>query len=403
MMKEKIFGMLAGICILLLACSEREDNDSLINNSIMGKDKVTVNLSLSSIPAIQVDGNTDYQPVTRATGDIRSIIANNYRCLVMKKIGSKWYVDTLTNRNLTDAGRWAEVEVTDDTKFKDLQLTLRPGHYRVLVVLNPQSGKWNTGLVPGAVVKGEADTVAHAYTYSFQTDDHYANLGKRQVRYEIFAGTAEFTVEKTSDLHSAPANGNTHITFTRRVMQLRFLLKDHKSVPNEFNFSKTQHTVYATLKATNPDVPFCDGLDCWGNAYYNHTTPTRELEICTDIDSNWRMAKTGTQYKMISGHVTIYSPFIFADDSKEIPYQLEKVKIAGQSGQGGFVYVYPPSIPNLILTNNTIQPIVFQTTGEVDGEIAAPQLQVTLEYLKEESSKESFDTYFDAYYECNIP
>lgn len=402
-MKEKIFGMLAGICILLLACSEREDNNSLINNSIMGKDKVTVNLSLSSIPEIQIDGNTDYRPASRAIGDIRSIIANNYRCLVMKEIGSKWYVDTLTNRNLTDAGRWAEIKVTDDTKFKDLQLTLRPGHYRVLVVLNPQSAKWNTGLVPGAVVKGEADTVAHAYTYSFQMDDRYVNVGKRQVRYEIFAGTAEFTVEKTSDLHSAPVNGNTHITFTRRVMQLRFLLKDHKSVPNDFNFSNTQHTVYATLKASQPDMPFCEGLDCWGDAYYNHTSPTKKLEICTQLYDDWRTAKTGDQYKMISGHVTIYSPFVFTDNLKEIPYQLDEIIVTGQATPGGFVYVYKQPIPDLTLTNNTIQPIVFQTTGEVDGEIASPQIQVTLEYLKEESSKETFDTYFDAYYECNIP
>lgn len=403
-MKEKIFGILAGICILLLACSEREDNDSPVNNSIMGKDRVTVNLSLSSLPEIHIDGNTDYRPASRAGGNIRSLIANNYRCLVMKEIGAKWYVDTLTNRTLAEGSKGSNVKVTDDTKFKDLQLTLRPGHYRVLVVLNPQSGVWNKNLVPGAVVKGgDADTVAHAYTYSFQTDNHYANLGKRQVRYEIFAGTAEFTVEKTPDLHSNPVNGNTHITFNRKVMQMRFLLKDHVSVPNDFNFKDTQHTVYATLKATNPDIPFCDGLDCWGNAYYNHTTPTRELEICTDLDPEWRMAKTGTRYKIISGHVTIYSPFIFADDRKEVPYQLEKVKVAGQSGQGGFVYVYPPSIPDMVLTNNTIQPVVFQTTGEVDGEIVPPQLQVTLEYLKDESSKASFADYFDAYYECNIP
>lgn len=402
-MKEKIFGILAGICILLLACSEQEDNRSPVDNSIMGKDKVTVNLTLSSIPEIQIDGNTDYRPVSRAAGDIRSLIANNYRCLVMKKIGSNWYVDTLTNRTLTEGSKWSEVKVTDNTKFKDLQLTLRPGHYRVLVVLNPQSGVWNKGLVPGAVVKSEADTVTHAYTYSFQTDSHYSNLGRRQVRYEIFAGTAEFTVEKTSDLHSTPVNGNTHITFTRKVMQMRFLLKDHLSVPNDFNFKKAQHTVYTTLIATDPNIPFCDGLDCWGNAYYNHTAPTRELEICTDLDPNWRLAKTGAQYKMISGHVTIYSPFIFTDDSKEVPYQLEETEVAGQSGQGGFVYVYPPIIPDLVLTNNTIQPIVFQTTGEVDGEIVAPALQVTLEYLKEESSKASFADYFDAYYECNIP
>lgn len=403
-MKEKIFGMLAGICILLLACSEREETDGLVNPTLMGKDKVTVNLSLSSIPEIHIDGNTDYRPTsTRAAGNVRSLIANNYRCLVMKEIGTKWYVDTLTRRNLTEDSPWGDIKVTDDMRFKDLQLTLRPGHYRVLVVLNPQTAKWNANLVPGAVVEGEADTVAHAYTYFYQTESQYANLGKRQVLREIFAGTADFTVEKTPDLHSNPVNGNTHIIFTRKVMQMRFLLKDHKSVPNGFNFSPTQHTVHATLQATQPDAPFCDGLDCRGNAYYNHTSPTRKLEICTDLDPDWRMATTGDQYKIISRHVTIYSPFVFADDSKEIPYQLQDVKVVGQSGSGGFVYVYTPPIPELVLKNNTIQPVVFQTTGEVNDEAAAPQRQVTLEYLKEESSQATFANYFDAYYECNIP
>lgn len=405
-MKEKIFGILAGICIFLLACSEREDNESVINNSIVGRgDKVTVNLSLSAILKIHIDDNTDYRPMSsRAEGNVRSRIANNYKCLVMKEIESKWYVDTLTSRNLTDDySKWDNVDVTDEMSFKDLQLTLRPGHYRVLVVLNPRSAKWNPDLVPGAIVKGETDTVAHAYTYIYQMDSQYANVGKRQVDYELFAGTAEFTVEKTSDLHSEPVNGNTHITFTRKVAQMRFLLKDHVSVPNSFNFIRTQHTVHATLIAAQPDMPFCDGLDCWGNAYYNHKTPTTKLAICTDLDPEWRVANTGDQYKIISRHVTIYSPFIFADDLKEIPYQLDNIKAVGQSGSGGFVYVYPKPIQELILKNNSIQPVVFQTTGEVDDEIASPQLQVTLEYLKEESSKESSDTYFDAYYECNIP
>lgn len=399
-MKEKILGILAGICMVLLACSEREDYDGVINNSIMGKDKVTVNLRLSSIPEIQLDGNTDYRPASRAEGNIRSLIANNYRCLVMKEIGAKWYVDTLTNRALTEGSKWLNVKVTDDTKFKDLQLTLRPGHYRLLVVLNPQAGKWNPGLVPGAVVKNEPDTITHAYTYTYIYKENTGDV--RFVKDEIFAGTAEFTVEKTSDLHSTSISGDTAITFHRKVMQMRYLLKDHPSEPGGYNFSPTQHTVYATLKATDPDKPFCDGLDCWGRAYYNRI-PTTELLMCTDLHENWRIAKTEDQYKMVANNVTRCSPFLFTDELKEVPYQLDNIKITGQSGQGGFVYVYPPFIPELVLTNNSIQPVVFQTTGEANHTIISPEVLVTLEYLKDESSKETFAKYFDPYYECNIP
>lgn len=87
MIKEKIIGILVCIFSLLLACSEPDENDSLINRNIMGKDKVNVSLSLS-LPEMQLEGNTDYRPMSsRATGNIRSIIANSYKCLVIKEIG----------------------------------------------------------------------------------------------------------------------------------------------------------------------------------------------------------------------------------------------------------------------------------------------------------------------------
>ena len=102
---------------------------------------------------------------------------------------------------------------------------------------------------------------------------------------------------------------------------------------------------------------------------------------------------------MISSHVTIYSPFVFTDVNTQVPYQLENIKIIGQSGGDGFVYIYPEPIRNLQLKNDTIQQVVFQTTDIVDNHIVEPQRQVTLEHLKEESSKELFGPY----YECNLP
>lgn len=408
-MKKKIFGILACICILLPACSEQEDNDSLIDGALAGKEQVTVRLKLSSIPEIQIDGNTDYRPTsTRADeGNVRALIANLYKCLVIKEIDNKWYVDTVIEPTLMNSSD-SKLKVTDDTKFKDLELTLRPGHYRVLAVLNPGAAKWNDNLVPGTVVKGEADTVAHAYTYKYQTNPLFSNLGRREIPYELFTGTADFRVEKTSDLHSLAVNGNTDIALTRKVMQLRFLLKDHDAwvppVPpdtvsrKKYNFKDTQHTLKATLQATQPNKPFCDGLDCWGDAYYNHQTPTLELPICTDLHPDWRLANNNEQYKMISRNVTVYSPFVFADDTKTVPYQLEDIVFIGQSGGEGFVYVYPSPIGELELKNNSIQPVVFQTTGEADDKIVSPQTQVTLEYLADESAQKLFD----AYYECNI-
>lgn len=401
MIRKKTIGLLVSALTLLLACSEQDENDNLINREIMEEEKVDVCLSLSLLPEMQIGGNTDYRPMSsRASGNIRAKIRNPYKCLILKKIDNKWYVDSLIDRKLTDASLWTTLEVTDNTKLNDLQLSLRPGHYRILAVLNSSSVEWNSRLVPGTVVCNGPDSITHAYTYKFQrsTNPYFINYGKRELGYEIFAGTAAFTVEKTPDLHSNSVNGNTHINFTRKLMQMRFLLKDQKS-SHGYNFNETPHFIFATLEADDLDQPFCDGLDCWGNPYYNYTSSTTELPICTSIDTNWRKAKNGNQYKMISSHVTIYSPFVFTDSTRQVPYHLKDIMILGQSGQGGFTYVYKDSIPDLILKHNTIQQIVFCTTDEVDPIISAPQSQVTLEYLKEESAEDLFDSY----YECNIP
>lgn len=392
-------GMLISICFLLSACSEREEFESLVNRGIEEEEEVDVHLSLSSIPAISIEGDTDYRPMnTRAEGEIRSIIDNTYNCLVMKEIDSKWYVDTLLQQTLTSEGQWATIKVKEGMDFKDIQLTLRPGHYRVLAVLNPQSTHWNPDLVPGALVKGDGlkDTVAYAYTYFIQTGN-YANIGKRQVLREVFSGIVDFTVEKTSDVHSNPVNGNTRISFVRRVMQIHFLLKDHESKEKKYNFSLTQHTVHATLKATQNGTYFCDGLDCFGKPYYIQGGQTKEMEICTDLNDIWRKARNGVQYKMAAYNVTVHSPFIFTDDATTVPYQIEKVKILGQSGFGGYTYVHPDPITGLILKNDTIQQIVFQTTDNSVGDLSHPE--VTLEYLPDESALQLFGPY----YECNIP
>lgn len=402
MIKKITIGMLIGICFLLSACSEQEEYENLLNNGIGEKEKVEVRLSLSPLPEIQMEGSTDYRPMAaREAGSVRSIICDVYKCLVMKEIDDKWYVDTLmeqtlTGQPVTNDNRRATIKVEENMKFEDIRLTLRPGHYRVLAVLNPVSTKWNSQLVPGALVKGkeEADTVAHAYTYFFQESYTYGNHGKREVRYEVFSGTADFTVEKTSDVHSDPINGNTRITFARRVMQIHFLLKDHEITGNDYNFSNTQYTIYATLKATGEEAYFCDGLDCFGKAYYTREKHTTEMDICTQVIGYWRMAENGMRYKMAAYNVTVHSPFVFADDTASVPYQIEKVKIIGQAD--GYRYEYPGIITDLILKNDTIQQVVFQVTDKATDD--EPRC-VTLDYLKEESNLRLFDPY----YECNIP
>lgn len=387
--------MLTGICTLFPACSEQEEIESLMDSTGKAEETVDVTLGLSLSPEVYLNGNTDYQPMSTRAGEaaeepdkVLSIIQNIYKCLVLKEIGNQWYVDRLVNLKLTDQ-RKTKIGVTATTKFNDLHLTLQPGHYKILAVLNPETGTWNPGLVPGAIVKNEADTITHAYTYYFEMSYDYGNRGKRQIAYEIFSGTADFTVEKTSDLHTDPINGNRTISFTRRVMNIRYLLKDN-GMQNSTNFISTPYTVYATLKATE-EANFCDGLDCWGKAYYNRQKPTRVLDMQTTLWTTWRTADNNSRYLMISRNATVYSPFVFTDDEQPVPYQMEVI-ISGQSGN--FSYIYRQPIEHLTLTNNTMQQIVFQATEDVDDTSYWPGI-VTLEHLESEDSMYLFDKYYE--------
>lgn len=391
--------MLSGICFLLSACSEQEDYENLINNAPKEKDLVEVNLRLSLQSEMKVEGNTDYHPMsTRAEGDgeeVLTVVSKFYKCLVMKEISGVWYVDSSTTQILIDKSDSKPIEVTNTTSFKNLQLTLRPGHYRILAVLNPRAVKWNKKLVPGTVVKGkgEEDTIACAYTYNIIPKYQTVTTGprRRYVNYEVFAGTADFTVSKTEDLHSTSISGDTDILFTRRVMQIRFLLKDYKPV-HGYYFHDTEHFIDANISTQDR---FCDGLNCWGDAYYNRT-PTQKIELYTDTHSEWRTAKNGNQYLMIARNVTNYSPFVFTDPKKTVAYQMEDIWIHGQS-EPGQTYAHLDPIQNLELKNDTIQQIVFQLSDETPS--SNPSWHVTLDYLKEESTAYLFENN----YECNLP
>lgn len=411
MIKEKIIGMLVGIFILLLACSERDENESLINSGIMGTEKVNVSLSLS-LPELQIEGNTDYRPMsTRATDDkVKAVIENEYRCLVLKEIGGTWYVEASMQPLLKKGERWEVLKIMETPVFNNLQLTLRPGHYQVLAVLNPGSVTWNNNLVPGTIVKNGPDTITHAYTYWFQdVNDSHMNRGERQVSKEIFSGTAEFTIDKTSDVHSPVLiEGATKIAFTRKVAKLRFLLKDHptggeevtdkgNTVKTDYNFTDTQYTIRSTIKVTQEGERFCDGLDCWGKAYYNRKKPTTQMRIIIDTNQYWQTTSDGRRYKMPLSNATIYSPFVLTDTTKIVSYQLRDMLITGQSQSPSTQYVYSGPIAEFKLENNTIQPLVFQATNQVVYKKENNVIEVTLEFLKDESSEELFG----AYYECN--
>lgn len=395
-MVKNLIGLI-GIGIFLAAC---EQDDIFYDPGITDNHRVSIPLSVS--PTLFLEEHSDYVPMpTKATERLEAEIENTCRCLIMKEIDSKWYVDTLLKTVLDKSlPLYASQEVKTSGPVGTLDLILSPGHYRILVVANASGVAWNPVLTPGYLVKDETlygRPVPYAFTYSVQTNGDFANLGYRSLYREIFTATYQFTVSKTGDLHSDPLNGNGSLSLSRKVSRFRLLLKKTSSPKENFYFKSTPHFARVVLKATG-DTPFCNGVDCWGDAYYDRENPLDTFEMYISTPLQWAKATNDSEYQLVLPKNSTYpAVFIFTDELKTqgIPYHITECLITSNSG--GFTYYYDGTIEGHTLYPNSIDGIVLQPTDDYRMNSGALNLDVRVEIVPEENAV----TLFDAFYEVN--
>lgn len=354
---------------------------------------VTVGFSVQA----RLEQQSGMEPMTRATA-WEEWFDNEYRVLVLKKIESKWIVDTLL-RPLLDAskGKWSmDMKIGAALPENSFSAALRPGAYRAVAVLNPAHGQWNTALVPGTVVADDDNPSAPVpplMTYAVST--HPANSGYRQLNREVFVAVADFTVPKSSDLHS---DGMPSVTLSaeRRVGKFRMLLKDKPSPREGLTFERTAHT--GNFVFTSKGRPLPDGIDALGAMYYDPQAPLQQLE--------WRISTIGDfhpsgpyAYHMSQPNSTVYSPFLFADPREgELPVEISVVVIAGASG--GFTYLANQVFDRMLAASKVIG-IVFETTDAIREE-SSQRLVEVVEARDDEGNLEDATRLFDPFYEWNI-
>lgn len=387
------------VCIgMLLAACEQEE--VFYDPGITDNHRIAIPLSVA--PDLFLEEHSEYVPMsTKAADHIEAKIENTCRCLIMKEIDSKWYVDTLLQATLDKSlAPYASQKVKASGPVGTLDLILSPGHYRILAVANASGVTWNPALTPGYQVKDEmvsGNPVPYAFTYSVQTDDQFSNYGYRSLYREVFTGTYQFTVSKTGDLHSDPLNGNGSVSLSRKVSRFRLLLKNRLSPKENFPFNLTPHFAHVALKATG-DTPFCNGIDCWGDAYYDRETPLNLFEMYISTYGKWSTAANGAEYQMVLPENSTYpAVFIFTDErmAQGISYQIVECLISGKSGE--FTYYYDGTIDGHTLYPNSIDGIVLQTTDEYKMNPGQGYPSVRVEIVPEENAA----TLFDAFYEVN--
>lgn len=396
-MVKNIIGLVC-LGVLLAACEQEE-----IGNYPPSAQPHHVSIPLSVASGLSLEEHSDYVPMSTKAGDQTEAEIDNFcQCLVLKEIDSKWYVDTflLQSRLNKALSLFVRQKVKTSGEIGTLDLILSPGHYRILVAVNTPSNSWNPALVTGYKVKEEGNSnipVPYAFTYTTDTDPDRPNYGFRSLYREIFAGTYEFTVSKTGDLHSLPSNGNQSMSLNRKVSRFRILLKNTVSPKENFPFITTEHFAHLTFETTG-DTPFCSGIDCWGDAYYDQANPLETFEMYISTSSRWRVATNGSEYQMVTPSNSTYGAvFLYTDEKKTegVPFRIRPFRITGQTGN--FTYYYDKNIDGHILYPNSIDGIVLQTTDEYKKIPGVYSPEVRVEVIPEENAA----TLFDCFYEVN--
>ena len=386
-----IISILAG----LYSCEQNFTEEIIPQQTTETDEKIPVTFRLT-FPQL-TDCGTELVPMSRAASDtIKSVIRNEYKAVIIKKIENQWFVDTvIKNQYFEVSDSLPDVNITDNTSFSPLQIELRPGTYKMTIFLGVNNNDLNPQLKKGLLVSSTPDIVpgqnlpAAVFPY-FSGAPHSLTdppEGTDIIVREIFAGTVSFTVDKDPELRTKGINSPLDVALQRKVSRYRFLLK---KTP-EPTFITTAYTIQFVLKAKDAGNPFCNGLDVLGGSYYDASNPLTEISLFESTTGKYYLSQTDNEsYQMAEraggGGSTNFGPFIIMD--KPIDFQLTLPRVTGQSG--GPDYECKETLmltlqPNSLLTN------IFILKEPTDPN----EFKFPLYYLDDPKANQLFDPYYE--------
>ena len=388
--------LLLVMAVWMISC--QQDDLDIENASPGTKDGVPVKISLSL--GDQIDYETGYKPMKAATGDeVKLKISNLYRIIIMKKIGDKIIIDSLATGVADNSLReWDSASFKEGDNFSDLSLVLTPGEYYLSVFTGYNRLTWNSHIKRGGVVaEGSSDgTHTYACTYGIGQNS-YSNVGVKYISEEIFSGTTHFIVNKTQDLHSSPdpALDNIKITLKRNVTKYRMVLHDYEGVhPNDaFEGNTSEPIIRGNMTAIN-GTKFVDGLDIWGDPWYNPVTPTTEMEYCTETKGS--MISFGNDKYYFSTHGTrVHAPYFFSKEGDDVDVVFSEIRAYFGSNQRYYQFY---ETVNATLIHNNIDGIIFKAGNITDNSGGWPPitnmlLEMDVTNTKPKNPLELFNSY----------
>ncbi|MBK5722258.1 hypothetical protein JGH11_15385 [Dysgonomonas sp. Marseille-P4677] len=392
---QKIIVLLS-IAVWMMSCQQDDIgiNTERDNNE---KDGIPVKISLSVEDAI--DNQTGYVPMTMKRNDdeIKLKISNMYRVIIMKKIGDEIIIDSLAT-SLVDKSKqsWISIGFKAGENLNDLSLVLTPGEYYISVFTGFNFLEWNSHIRKGGIVANNSLDGTHTYACTYEIgSDSYSNRGIKYLGEEIFSGTTHFTVNKTEDLHSTsnPQLDNMKIVLKRNVTKYRIILHDYVDVDpyNSFFSNYSPPIIRADMVAT--EGKFVDGLDIWGNPWYNPEAPTKEMGYCTEALVNMIPIEDDGKYYLSTPNARVYAPYFFSKEGDNVKVQLSNFRVNFAVNQR--YYKYSGTIEATLLHNN-IDGIIFRPGTEteiIEGSPPATNLVLEMDGTKPKSPLEIFNSY----------
>lgn len=377
---------------LLLATGCSEDSETTALQSRPG-DAVTVRFGMRA--RIETDYNV--RPMAVLATTYTNWINKHYQAVVIRKIDSRWILDDIVDVSFPGDGS-VIYPTGNDLPQNDFSLELRPGDYRIVVVINSSALSWNKSLKPGTLVADSSDAgFVTPPLATYKVSSHPFNSGYRQLSREIFVAVSDFAVPKQDDLHAQPMQP-IELTAERRVGKFRLLLKN--KVVNKIGFETTQHQAFMTLRSEGH--PFVQGIDALGGSYYG-TPEVYEMEWTFNLEGIFHSAAPNPDpnpypYQIMQTNATVFSPYLLADPSVEkLDIEIALEHVSGSSG--GYDYIVNGTFPRTLSTSRMFG-IVLQPDGRTLGN-TSQTLVGAVEAVNEKGVKEDAVSLFDPYFEWN--
>jgi hypothetical protein len=388
-----------------MASCQQDDLELNLNEEdtkLSNTDGIPVKISLSLEDLI--DNEIGYIPMKAGTEDeVKLKISNLYRIIIMKKIGDKIIIDSLATGVADNSLReWDAASFKEGDNLSDLSLILTPGEYYLSIFTGFNRLTWNSHIKKGGVVaEGSLDgTHLYACTYGIGSSS-YSNMGVKYISEEIFTGTTHFIVNKTEDLHSNPdpALDNIKITLKRNVTKYRIVLHDYEGVNRNDSFESnySEPIIRGNMTALN-GTKFVDGLDIWGNPWYDQNSPTTEMEYCTETKGS--LISFGNEKYYFSTHGTrVHAPYFFSKEGDDVEVRFSNLRV--YFGSNSRYYRYYESIDATLIHSN-VDGIIFMPGNETDDTDWPPVTTMELEMDASNTKPKNPLELFNSYAEFNF-